>query len=51
LIDRDRKIAEAVVGFDKAGLNRLAHAAATRLGAAAATIAPDDDGKPAFKPG
>lgn len=51
LIDRDRKIVDAVVGFDKAGLNRLAQTAAARLGTSATTIALDDDGNPPFKPG
>lgn len=51
LIGPDRQIVDAVVGFDKAGLNRLAQAAADRLGAPATTIAPNDDGNPPFKPG
>lgn len=51
LVDRDDKIIDRVVAFDKAGLNRLAQVAAARLNAPAATVAAADDGNPAFKPG
>ncbi len=51
LIDRDSKIIESVVAFDKAGLNRLAEQIAARLGVPAAPVAPPDDGNPPFKPG
>ncbi len=51
LIDRESKIVESVVAFDKAGLNRLAQAAAARLDAPAAIVAAANDGNPPFKPG
>jgi len=51
LIDAEGKIADSVVAFDKAGLNRLSQTIAARLGVAAAVIAPDGDGNPPFKPG
>ena len=51
LIDADNKIIDCVVSFDKAGLNRLSNAIATRLGVSASVIVPDDDGNPSFRPG
>ena len=51
LIDPDRQIIDSVIAFDKAGLNRLAHAVAARLNVPAAVVAPADDGNPPFKPG
>ena len=51
LIDHAGKIADSVVAFDKAGLNRLAQVAAAQLDAPAAVIAPAEDGNPPFKPG
>jgi len=51
LINQDRRIVDAVVGFDKAGLNRLARMMAAQLNAPAAEIAPPNDGNPPFKPG
>jgi cobalamin biosynthesis protein CbiG len=51
LVDRESKIVESVVAFDKAGLNRLAQGIAARLNAAAVIVAAVDDGNPPFKPG
>jgi peroxiredoxin len=39
------------VGFAKAGLNGLSMLVADRLGQPAAEVAPEDDGKPSFRPG
>ncbi len=51
LVDRDNRISDSVVAFDKAGLNRLAQGIAARLNAAAVIVAAADDGNPPFKPG
>jgi peroxiredoxin len=51
LIDATGKIVDRIVAFDKVGLNRVASAAAQILGMPAVIIAPDNDGKPAFRPG
>ena len=39
------------VGFAKAGLNGLSKLVADRLGVEPVEVAPDDDGKPSFRPG
>ena len=39
------------VGFSKAGLNNLSKLVADRVGQPAVAVAPDDDGKPSFRPG
>ncbi len=51
LTDRNLRIVDSIVAFDKAGLNHLAQSVADRLGAAPVEIAPPDDGNPPFKPG
>jgi peroxiredoxin len=51
LIDPDGQITDTVVGFDKAGLNRLAAEIAQRLQLPQVVVAPADDGNPPFKPG
>ena len=51
LIDASGKIVDRIMAFDKAGLNRVASVAAQTLDVPAVIIAPDNDGKPAFRPG
>jgi len=50
LIDSDGRIAECMVAFNKAELNRISHVVAARLGVAVVTIAAQD-ANPPFKPG
>ena len=51
LIGADGLIADALGGFAKAGLNRLAAEVAERIGVPPVEVAPAGDGKPAFRPG
>ncbi len=51
LIDSDGKIADSLVGFNKAQLNHISQMVAGRLGVPPAIIAPENDGMPAFRPG
>jgi peroxiredoxin len=51
LIDGAGNLCETLVGFDKAGLNRLSEVIAARFNMPAAEIAPPEDGNPVFKPG
>ena len=51
LVDSDGKIVDNLVAFNKAQLNHISQTVAGRLGVPAAIVAPEDDGKPAFRPG
>ena len=51
LIDANNRIIDRIVAFDKAGLGRMASAAAAILGVPAVVVAPANDGNPPFKPG
>ena len=51
LVDQRGRIVYSTYGFAKDDLNEVAKLVATSIGAEALTIAPADDGQPAFKPG
>jgi peroxiredoxin len=51
LVDERGRVAYSTYGFVKDDLNEVASLVATSIGAEALTIAPADDGQPAFKPG
>jgi peroxiredoxin len=51
LIDRDGTVRREIVGFLKSDLNAFAADVAALVGRPAAIIAPEDDGKPSFRPG
>jgi hypothetical protein len=51
LIDRERRIADAVGAWDRDGFNRVAATLAGDLGAEPVVVSTPDDGRPAFKPG
>lgn len=51
LVDSESKIADNLLAFSKPQLNHISQTVAGRLRVPAAIIAPEDDGKPPFRPG
>ena len=51
LLDAEGGVQDVVIGFDKAGLNRVAGTLADWTGSVAPVVAPADDGNPPAQPG